>query len=113
MRMLQKLEEIRRKYDEVRSRLAEPEFVQHHRAVRDAQKTLSEFEPVVAKIDERRRVEQELAGAREMVESLPPGDELYQLAAAERATLTARLEEVDQELKVLLLPKDPNDSRNV
>src|SRR5262249_10395097 len=113
MRMLQKPEEIRRKYDEVRSRLADPEFVQDHRAVRDAQKTLTEFEPVVAKIDERRRVEQELAGAREMVESLPPGDELYQLAASERATLTARLEEVDQELKVLLLPKAPNDSRNV
>jgi peptide chain release factor 1 len=111
--MLQRLEEIRRKYDEVKARLADPEFVQDHRAVRDAQKTLSEFEPVVAKIDERRRVEQELAGAREMVEALPPGDELYQLAAAERATLTARLEEVDQELKVLLLPKDPKDSRNV
>ena len=46
--MLDKLEEIRRKYEEVRARLADPEFVQDHRAVRDAQKTLSDFEPVVA-----------------------------------------------------------------
>jgi peptide chain release factor 1 len=111
--MLEKLEEIRRKYEEVRARLADPEFVQDHRAVRDAQKTLSEFEPVVAKTEEYRRVERELQGAREMTESLSPGDELYQLASSERAALTARLAEVEQELKVLLLPKDPKDSRNV
>src|SRR5512141_879614 len=111
--MLEKLEEIRRKYDEVKARLADPEFVQDHRSVRDAQKTLADFEPVVLKIEDRRRVQEELAGAREMTESLPPGDELYQMAAAERAALTARLEEIEQELKVLLLPKDPNDSRNV
>jgi peptide chain release factor 1 len=111
--MLEKLEEIRRKYDEVKSRLADPQFVQDHRAVRDAQKTLAEFEPVVAKIEEYRRVQKELAGARELTESLLPGDELYQLAASERAALTGKLEEVERELKVLLLPKDPNDSRNV
>ena len=111
--MLEKLEEIRRKYEEVRARLADPEFVQDHRAVRDAQKTLSEFEPVVAKTEEYRRVQRELQGAREMTESLPPGDELYQLASIERVALTARLAEVEQELKVLLLPKDPKDSRNV
>src|SRR5437870_2461959 len=111
--MLEKLEEIRRKYDEVRARLADPAFVQDHRAVRDAQKTLAEFEPIVGKIEERRRLAKELAGAREMTESLSPGDELYQMASAERAALTARLEEVEAELKVLLLPKDPNDSRNV
>ncbi len=111
--MLEKLEEIRRKYDEVRSRLADPQFVQDHRAVRDAQKTLAEFEPIVAKIEEYRRVGEELAGARELTESLPPGDELYQLAASERATLTSRLEAIEAELKVLLLPRDPKDSRNV
>src|ERR1700693_1980861 len=111
--MLEKLEEIRRKYEEVRARLADPEFVQDHRAVRDAQKTLSEFEPVVAKTEEYRRVQKELQGARELTESLPPGDELYQMASSERAALTAPLEEAEQELKVLLLPSDPKDSRNV
>jgi peptide chain release factor 1 len=111
--MLEKLEEIRRKYEEIQRRMADPEFVQDHRAVRDAQKTLAEFEPIVAKIDEFGRVGEELRGARELTESLPPGDELYQMAAAERASLTERLASIEQELKVLLLPKDPNDSRNV
>jgi peptide chain release factor 1 len=111
--MLEKLEDIRRKYDAIRARLADPEFVRDHRAVRDAQKTLSEFEPIVAKIEEQRRLQKELAGAREMVEQLAPGDELYQMAAAERASLTDQLAKVDEELKVLLVPKDPNDSKNV
>jgi peptide chain release factor 1 len=111
--MLEKLQDIRRKYDEIRARLADPEFVRDHRAVRDAQKTLAEFEPIVARIEEQRQLQKELAGAREMVEQLEPGDELYQMAAAERAALTERLAKVEEDLKVLLLPKDPNDARNV
>jgi peptide chain release factor 1 len=111
--MFSKLEEIRRKYEEVRARLGDPEFVQDHRAVRDAQKTLAEFEPIIAKNEERSRVARELAGARELVESLAPGEELYQMAAAERSALTERLAELEQELKLLLVPRDPNDSRNV
>src|SRR4249920_1687599 len=106
--MLEKLEDIRRRYEEIRNRLGDPEFVQDHRAVRDAQRTLSEFEPIVAKIEERTRIARELQGARELTESLSPGEELYQMASTERAGLTADLERIDEELKVLLLPKDPN-----
>ncbi|HEY3171572.1 MAG TPA: peptide chain release factor 1 [Thermoanaerobaculia bacterium] len=111
--MFSKLEEIRRKYEELRVRLADPTFVQDHRAVRDAQKTLAEFEPIIAMNEEHRRVLRELEGARQLVESLSPGEELYQMAATERAGLTERLEEIERELKVLLVPRDPNDSRNV
>jgi peptide chain release factor 1 len=111
--MFEKLEDIRRKYEEVRARLADPEFVQDHRAVREAQKTLAEFQPIVQKTEETRQVQKELDGARELVESLSPGDELYQMAATERAALTERLARLEEELKVLLLPRDPNDSRNV
>ena len=111
--MLERLDDIQRKYEEIKARLADPQFVLDHRAVRDAQKTLSEFEPIIGKIEERRRIARELAGARELTESLAPGEELYQMASTERAELAAKLETVDQELKVLLLPKDPKDSRNV
>jgi peptide chain release factor 1 len=111
--MFEKLEEIRRKYEEVRARLSDPTFVQDHRAVRDAQKTLSEFEPIIAKTEEHRRIANELEGTRQLVESLSPGEELYQMAAAERAELSTRLEQIEQDLKLLLVPRDPNDSRNV
>jgi peptide chain release factor 1 len=111
--MLEKLDDIRRRYEEIRGRLADPDFVQDHKAVRDAQRTLSEFEPIVAKIEQRARIARELQGARELTDSLPPGDELYQMASAERTALNDALAAVEEELKVLLLPKDPNDSRNV
>src|SRR5215467_11751546 len=111
--MFEKLEDIRRRYEEIKERLSDPAFVSDHRAVRDAQKTLAEFEPIIQKIEERRRIDRELAGARELTEQLSPGDELYSVATAERADLTERLARVDEELKLLLLPKDPNDSRNV
>jgi peptide chain release factor 1 len=111
--MFEKLEDIRRKYDEVKARLADPSFVQDHRAVRDAQKTLTEFEPIIRKMEEHRQIQRELEGARELTESLAPGEELYQMAAAERAMLAERAQAIERELKVLLLPKDPNDSRNV
>ena len=48
--MFEKLEEIRRKYEEIRARLADPGFVRDHRAVRDAQKTLTELEPILSLI---------------------------------------------------------------
>ncbi len=111
--MFEKLEEIRRKYEEVKARLADPEFVQDHRSVREAQKTLADFQPIIQKMEEQRQVQKEIDGARELVESLSPGDELYQMAAAERASLTERLQALEGEIKVLLLPRDPNDSRNV
>ncbi|HEY3170677.1 MAG TPA: PCRF domain-containing protein, partial [Thermoanaerobaculia bacterium] len=111
--MFEKLEEIRRKYEELRARLADPAFVHDHRAVRDAQKTLADFEPIIGKTEEHRRLAKELEGARELVESLSPGEELYQMAAVERAGLAERLARIEEDLRLLLLPRDPNDSRNV
>ena len=54
--MIEKLEDIRHKYEEIRTRLTDPDFVQDHRAVREAQKTLTEFEPIIAKTEEHRRL---------------------------------------------------------
>ena len=92
--MFQKLEEIRQKYEELRGRMADPTFVQDHRSVRDAQKRLAEFEPIIAKTEEHRRVSRELEGTRELADSLSPSDELHAIAIAERAELTERLAKV-------------------
>ena len=73
---------------------------------------LAELEPVVAVYREYARVREELEGAREI---LAEGDdlEMKELAESEAAELEARIVEIEQELKVLLLPADPNDRRNV
>src|SRR5260370_41020255 len=106
--MLEKLEDIRRKYEDVKARLADPAFVQDHRAVRDAQKTLAEFEPIVAKLEEFRRFGRELAGARELTENLSPGDQLYQMASVERADLPEKLAPAGQGVTDGLLPPRPD-----
>ena len=113
--MLEKLEEIRRKYDEVRARLADPEFVQDHRAVRDAQKTLSEFEPIIAKMEEHAAASRRSSTARGSWPSRSrPATSSTRWPSAERAALTERLAaRRGGAARSSCCPKDPNDSRNV
>ncbi len=74
---------------------------------------MREIAPIVEKMRERQRLEKELAGARELLDTLPPADELRAVAQPEFDALRARRPAVEEELRLLLLPKDPNDSKNV
>jgi peptide chain release factor 1 len=110
--MLDRLEEIAKKHEDLLAQQADPEIaVDPHRSREVAQK-LAELEPVVAAYRVYRSTTDELDGAREIVAEADD-DEMRQMAEAEVAELTARLEKIEQDLKVLLLPADPNDSRNV
>ena len=111
--MIEKLDEIERKYLELKARSESPEVASDHVEYAKAVRAMKEIAPVVEKLRERRRLEKEIAGARELLETLPSQDELRPVAQMEFDTLRERLPAVDEELKILLLPKDPNDSRNV
>jgi peptide chain release factor 1 len=74
-------------------------------------KTLSELEPLVEKFREHKAVSSEIAQAEELVKG--PDAEMQALAEEELEGLNARREQLESELKVLLLPKDPNDEKNV
>jgi peptide chain release factor 1 len=111
--MLQKLEEIERKYAELKARSESPEVAQDHVAYAKTVRAMKEIAAIVEKVRERRRLEKELAGAREMLDTLPPSDELRAVAQQEFDILRERLPAVEEELRLLLLPKDPNDSKNV
>ena len=74
---------------------------------------MKEIAPIVEKIRERRRLETEIAGARELLDTLPASDGLREVAQQEFDALRSRVPDVEAALKLLLLPKDPNDSRNV
>jgi peptide chain release factor 1 len=111
--MLQKLEEIERKYGELKARSESPEVAQDHVAYAKTVRAMKEIAAIVEKVRERRRLEKELAGAREMLDTLPPSDELRAVAQQEFDVLRERLPAVEEELRLLLLPKDPNDSKNV
>jgi peptide chain release factor 1 len=111
--MLQKLEEIERKYAELKARSESPEIAQDHVAYTKTVRAMKEIASIVEKVRERRRLEKELADARELLETLPPADELRTVAQREFDTLRERLPAVEEELRLLLLPKDPNDAKNV
>jgi len=111
--MIEKLEEIENKYAAIQRRLEDPSVAQDYAAVREAQKALTEFEPIVEKYRAYRKAKADLAGAREMLASLASGDELRAMAETESADLEGRIASLEEDLRLLLVPRDPNDARNV
>ncbi|MEO6323749.1 MAG: peptide chain release factor 1 [Thermoanaerobaculia bacterium] len=111
--MFDKLSEIERRYDELLARSQSSDVVSDHVEYTRTVRAMKEIVPIVEKVRERRRIESELAGAREMLDTLPPSDELRPMAQSEFEDLRSRKEKAEEELRVLLLPKDPNDSKNV
>ena len=111
--MIDKLAEIERTHDELTAKLADPEFLADRSAYTEASKALSEITRAVELYREYKKVEDQLAETRDMLEGLGRGDELRELAEQELEELTARREELEESLRVELTPEDPNDRRNV
>jgi peptide chain release factor 1 len=111
--MFQKLDDIERRYADLEARAASPEVLADHALATKTARAMREIAAVVEKNRERKRIDAELAGAKELLDTLPPADELRPVAQAEFEALSARRAAVDEELRLLLLPKDPNDSKNV
>ncbi len=110
--MLEKLEEIARKHQELLELQADPEIAVDPTRSRELAIKAAELEPVVRVYKAFRSVRQELDGARDVLTETDDAD-MVALAGAEVEELESRLEELEGELKVLLLPEDPNDRRNV
>lgn len=108
----EKLDQLGTRYDELTQQLSTAELVSDSAKFQKVAKQHAELEEIVAKHREYKQIEKDLAGAHQM--TLETGDpEMKQLAHEEEKELTARKEQVERELKVLLLPKDPNDEKNV
>lgn len=110
--MLGKLREIAARYEELGRQLAEPEVLSDSERYVKLLKQRRELEPIVEKYREYERLRRELEQARALLEEETEG-ELRELARAEVRVLEEKLPQCEQELKLLLLPKDPNDERNV
>jgi peptide chain release factor 1 len=107
-----KLSEVARQYDALHEELARPETVGDPAALRRLGKELARLEPVVASFRDLERIRIELAGARELRES-ETDDEVRAMARDEVERLEAAEVRRLDELKVLLVPRDPNDDRDV
>jgi len=110
--MLERLKEIAQKHEDLVVQQADPEIAVDPNRSREVAQKLAELAPVVAAYRDYSSTASELEGAREIVTE-SDDDEMRQMAEAEIDELTKRLEDIEERLKVLLLPVDPNDRRNV
>ena len=109
--MFDKLSTVESRYEELTARVGTAEIQADPSEFKKAAKALSELEPLVEKFREYKTVEQNIAGAEELAKGSDA--DMRELAKEELTTLTARRDVLLQDLKVLLIPKDPNDEKNV
>jgi peptide chain release factor 1 len=110
--MIDRLKEIAKRHEELLAVQVDPEVAVDPDRSREVAIKLAELEPIVAAYRQYSQTEKELEGAREIVAEADDA-EMLALAEAEEEELSQRLTEIEQGLKLLLLPTDPNDQRNV
>ena len=109
--MFDRLDQIEVRYEDLGKQLSDPNIVSDQENYRKVSKQHRDLEPVVEKFREYRTLKNGIADAKAMLNESDP--EIKEMAQAELAELEPRLEPIEEALKVLLLPKDPNDEKNV
>ncbi len=106
-----KLEQLAGRHQEVGQLLAQPEVIGDQERFRSLSQEYAQLEELVGTFERYRRAEGDVAAAREMAED--PDADVRAMAEEELERARARAEALEQRLKILLLPRDPNDDRNV
>ena len=109
--MFQKLDFIQEKYDELSMKVSDPEIIANQSLWQKLAKEMGEMEPIVKKYGEYKKAKEGIEDAKLMLEE--NDEELREMAKAEISELEEKIEKYEEELKILLLPKDPNDDKNV
>lgn len=110
--MFEKLERIKTRYEQLSEEIATPEVIANQELWRKLMKEHADLEETVQRYEEYLQVQQEI-GALEELCAEESDAELLQMAQEETAEAKKRRKTLEEELKVLLLPKDPNDEKNV
>ena len=108
----EKLERIKEKYEALSAQIVLPEVIADNKAWTKLVKEHAELEPVVSAYNEYQKIERDIAGARELIESETDA-ELVQLAKEELEEKREALKVQEEALKILLLPTDPDDEKDV
>ena len=108
----EKLDQLDARYQEMTQELSTPEVVTDSARFQKLAKQHAELEEIVTKHREFKQVEKDLAGAHQMVVESEDAD-MRHMAQEEEKLLLARKEQIERELKLLLLPKDPIDDKNI
>ena len=106
-----RLEQLTERYEEVSALLSESSVISDQNRFRELSREYSEIEPVVQCYRAWRQSQEDIESARELAKDSDP--EMRELAADELQAAEQKSEELDAELQRLMLPKDPNDTKNV
>ena len=109
--MIGKLEEIVNRYKAITKEMMDPDIVSNQKHFRELSIEESALSGIVEKYNEYKEVQANLEESMELLEE--DDEEIQELAREEVESCEQRIQELDEELKILLLPKDPNDDKNV
>ena len=107
--MFQRLEDVEKRYEELNGLIADPEVISNQNEWKKLMKEHSDIEDIVVKYREYKAVKQNMDEAKEMLND----PEMRELAEVEYEESKEKLPKLEEELKILLIPKDPNDDNNV
>ena len=111
--MFEKLDFMVGKYNEIAMKVADPAVIADQDEWRKLVKEMSDMEPIVNKYKEYKKTKDEIASTKELLADSSTESELRELAKEELTAAEDLLEVYSEELRKLLLPKDPNDEKNV
>ncbi|HHX93650.1 MAG TPA: peptide chain release factor 1 [Tenericutes bacterium] len=107
--MFKKLENLKKRYNEINEILTEPEVINNPNKIKELSKEQNEIREIALKYEEFEKIEEEIKNTKEIIND----PELKEIAEEEIKALEEKKVKVEQELKNMLLPKDPNDEKNV
>lgn len=107
--MFDKLENVEKRYEELNEKISDPEVIANQNEWKKLMKEHSDIEEIVEKYREYKKIQNSIDDLKEMLED----KEMHDLAQAELDEARASLPKIEEELKLLLVPKDPNDDKNV
>ena len=109
--MFDRLDQLEARYDDLSHQMSDPTLVNDQKKFQAIAKQHRDMEPTVEKFREYRSIKTGIADAKAMLAETDP--DIRAMAQEELLTLEPRLAQVEEDLKVLLLPKDPNDDKNI
>ncbi|MGN1158559.1 MAG: peptide chain release factor 1, partial [Lachnospiraceae bacterium] len=110
--MFDKLDDLLRRFEELMNELSEPEVTSNQERFRALMKEQSDLQPIVDAYKEYKARKQDIEDSLVMLDE-ESDEDMREMLKEELADSRKRVEELEQELKILLLPKDPNDDKNV
>ena len=111
--MFHKLNKVEKRYEELNQLLSDPKVISDQAKYKEYAKTQSELEKIVIRYREYKEVEKRIEEAKQIIRQESEDQELRELARMEMDELEVRKNDLETRLKLLLLPKDPNDDKNI